>query len=247
MSVWFFAAGVASAFVSSALVASFHAWTGSRNTLVVLASAALAAVVWAGWLIRGNWGRVRRELLGAKGERAVGDVLDALRRELGYFVLHDVPIHRDGKVVANVDHILIGPVGVIVIETKTLMKPPAPSKGGRKAVIAFDGKRVVADGLPLERDPVAQVRRNAEDVRAQIRRGNGDAEVPAVVVWPVLLFPGWWVEETKGTDFGLLNPDRLFAWIRGRERNHGADLLSEERAAQLCESLRTLTAEGRVW
>jgi hypothetical protein len=51
---------------------------------------------------------------GARGERALGSLLDALRSE-GIAVLHDrrIPGSR-----ANIDHIVIGPAGVCVIDAK---------------------------------------------------------------------------------------------------------------------------------
>jgi hypothetical protein len=51
--------------------------------------------------------------LGAESERAVGEVLDELRAE-GFIVVHDVEQPREG----NVDHLVSGPTGVFMIETK---------------------------------------------------------------------------------------------------------------------------------
>ncbi|HLM47897.1 MAG TPA: nuclease-related domain-containing protein [Myxococcaceae bacterium] len=54
------------------------------------------------------WGR------GAAGEEYVGALLEPLR-EQGWHVEHDVKIGSRG---ANIDHVLIGPPGVIVLNTK---------------------------------------------------------------------------------------------------------------------------------
>jgi hypothetical protein len=51
---------------------------------------------------------------GADAEAAVGNVLDSLVSE-GYGVLHDV----DSIVSGNIDHIVLGPTGVFIIETKS--------------------------------------------------------------------------------------------------------------------------------
>ncbi|RYZ38843.1 MAG: NERD domain-containing protein [Myxococcaceae bacterium] len=56
------------------------------------------------------WGR------GAEGEERVGELLEQLR-PLGWSVEHDVKIGRRG---ANVDHLVIGPPGVYVINTKLI-------------------------------------------------------------------------------------------------------------------------------
>ncbi|MFE5839982.1 nuclease-related domain-containing protein [Arthrobacter sp. NPDC056493] len=52
---------------------------------------------------------------GAAGEALVGQVLDGLASQ-GWLALHDV--HWPGRPKANLDHILVGPGGVIVIDAK---------------------------------------------------------------------------------------------------------------------------------
>ena len=54
------------------------------------------------------WGR------GAAGEEHVGTLLEPLREE-GWAIEHDIKIGSNG---ANIDHVLIGPPGVFVINTK---------------------------------------------------------------------------------------------------------------------------------
>lgn len=51
---------------------------------------------------------------GAEGERAVGRRLDRLERD-GWTVIHDLTVGSRG---ANIDHLVIGPGGVFVINTK---------------------------------------------------------------------------------------------------------------------------------
>lgn len=52
---------------------------------------------------------------GAHGERATGAVLDALRQE-GWAVFHDVK--WPGRPRANIDHVVLGPPGIYVIDSK---------------------------------------------------------------------------------------------------------------------------------
>ncbi|MFC6935699.1 nuclease-related domain-containing protein [Actinomadura yumaensis] len=52
---------------------------------------------------------------GAKGERAIGGRLDKWARAQGWHVLHAVPVGRNG---ADIDHVLIGPFGVVTVNTK---------------------------------------------------------------------------------------------------------------------------------
>ncbi|MFD5276932.1 nuclease-related domain-containing protein [Pseudarthrobacter sp. NPDC058362] len=70
--------------------------------------------------------RLRRELeqaeraerawaAGAAGEARVAEILDSLRPD-GWYALHDV--HWPGRPKANLDHVLVGPGGIIVIDAK---------------------------------------------------------------------------------------------------------------------------------
>jgi hypothetical protein len=85
--------------------------TGLRNSgLTVLALLLLLAVQRLGARqidTAANW------LRGARSEEAVGETLAALTGE-GYAVLHDIPQKFEG----NIDHLVSGPSGVYMIETK---------------------------------------------------------------------------------------------------------------------------------
>ncbi|APX01267.1 nuclease-related domain-containing protein [Arthrobacter sp. QXT-31] len=60
--------------------------------------------------------RERAWAKGAEGEARVGQVLDELSSK-GWLALHDV--HWPGRPKANLDHILVGPGGIIVIDAKS--------------------------------------------------------------------------------------------------------------------------------
>jgi Nuclease-related domain len=53
--------------------------------------------------------------IGARGERIVGRRLDRWAARGGWHVLHAVPVGRNG---ADIDHVVIGPFGVVTINTK---------------------------------------------------------------------------------------------------------------------------------
>jgi hypothetical protein len=66
---------------------------------------------------------------GAKAEIEVGRALDSLKRE-GYEVLHDIQRGRE----ANLDHVVSGPSGVYLVETKShRFKATAPKRAKRQA------------------------------------------------------------------------------------------------------------------
>jgi hypothetical protein len=150
-----------------------------------------------------RWFKIWPQMLilsqGIRGEREVGRALDELRA-IGFSVFHDIP--GDGF---NVDHVLIGPGGVFAIETKTWSKP-----AGRKAVIEYDGKQVVVDGMAPDRDPVTQAEASADHVRDTLQRMTNRE----VLVRPVVLFPGWWVNsKVRDARTWVLNPKALAGFL----------------------------------
>src|SRR5207248_10817074 len=72
--------------------------------------------------------------LGFHGERYVAEELNQLMSD-GFRVFHDVPFGN-----YNIDHVLIGPTGVFVVETKTRRKRTAHGAGKHK--VQFDGTQL---------------------------------------------------------------------------------------------------------
>ena len=58
----------------------------------------------------------RQFTAGARGERAVGRQLNRWAARYGWHVLHAVPVGQRG---ADIDHVVIGPFGVVTVNTKT--------------------------------------------------------------------------------------------------------------------------------
>jgi hypothetical protein len=114
------------------LVAGFGSWTFAAGQIgVILAIGALDRLAWPGV---DRWDR------GACGEEHVGRILDGLAAD-GWLALHDRTIGR-----GNVDHIVIGPGGLLTIETK--------SHPGRIAVDGLDDrmlKQAYAEAKAVER------------------------------------------------------------------------------------------------
>lgn len=130
--------------------------------------------------------RLKRDLsdswnyrLGALGEQVVGRELDKLiARDCQVF--HDVPFEG-----WNIDHIVVSPVGVFAVETKTWRKPP---KGGDlEAEVILDGNALVRPGKLPDREPQEQAARNART----LSRWIADAAGERVTVVPVVALPGW--------------------------------------------------------
>lgn len=164
----------------------------------ILAVIAAVAVAWKVVHLRRKVARLR---LGRDGERAVGQFLDEYFGGT-YKVFHDVV--GDGF---NIDHVLIGPSGIFTIETKTWSKPV-----GRSPRISLQGESVVMDGRALKRNPVAQIKAQAIWLRNLLKESTGKD----FAVFPVLLFPGWYVEPIGRPDFWMLEPKALKSFIENR-------------------------------
>jgi hypothetical protein len=175
----------------------FHPFT---NPIAVTVAAA-GIVGWACWRIRDTRRQVRNLTLGRDGERAVGEVLDGLR-ERGYRVLHDIVAPS-----FNLDHVVISPKGIFLIETKTCSKPT-----GRDARVEYDGRKVRVAGLKPDRDPVQQAEASARWLSDLLEQLLGRQ----CFVRPVVLYPGWYVDGTarkEQTLVWVLNPKGLGGFI----------------------------------
>ena len=118
---------------------------------------------------------------GLAAELTVAQYLIPLMAE-GCMVFHDVPAEQ-----FNLDHVVVGPQAVFMIETKSRKKPEA--RGADAAKVAFDGK-----GLKfpehIETAPLEQARSQARWLSNYLAGAAGE---PVKVV-PVLALPGWWVD-----------------------------------------------------
>ena len=167
---------------------------------VMFSACAAAAIALATWRII-RWRPKMRQLRQAiEGEKAVGQFLERLR-EQGYQVFHDVVAPN-----FNLDHVLVGPGGVYSVETKTWSKP---GKGDAKVV--YDGERLLYAGRAPDRDPITQCKAQSTWLRNLIAESTGRR----VDAFPILLFPGWYVEQAAATrgELWILEPKALPAFL----------------------------------
>ena len=173
---------------------------------------ALAFIAFCYYKIKTATKKIEPLKQGRDGEKAVGQYLELLRQQ-GAKVFHDIP--GDGF---NLDHVVIAPSGVYVIETKTYSKP---DKGQTR--ITYTGDTLIYhDGFKDDK-PLIQVRAAANWLRQIIKESTGrDVNVRKVV-----LFPGWFIERTAEamqSDVWVLEPKALPAFIA----NSGEQLSGED-------------------
>ena len=128
--------------------------------------------------------RVNRRL-GYRGERHVAEQLQPLTAK-GWTVFHDVrKVQEKGQ--ENIDHVIIGPRGGVVVETKTYSKPRKDT--GKKDLVTFDGDKLIWPFYANDRKPLEQVKRCASWLQNWIRQNCG-VETP---VFQMIAIPGWHV------------------------------------------------------
>lgn len=136
-------------------------------------------------------GKARNYRLGLRGEQAVAEALTEVA-SAGYRVFHDLP----GGDTWNIDHVVVGPPGVFVIETKARSRravtgnQPAHKVGYDVETLYFPTGE--------DRQAIPQARRNARWVAEYLTRKTGERVEAA----PMVVLPGWYVErataDTKG-------------------------------------------------
>lgn len=174
---------------------------------------ALCAVTYAGWRVKNALPELRALKLALAGEKIVGQLLETLRKD-GYAVFHDVIGNG-----FNVDHVLIGPAGVLTIETKTRSKAV---KGDSRVI--FDGQQLTVAGFQPDRDPIVQARAQAAWIAELLAESTGRK----YLVRPVVVFPGWWVEQKSAStnQIWVLNEKALPKFLAHEPRRLSEDDVS---------------------
>lgn len=125
--------------------------------------------------IREAEGLERRKQAGARAEQRVSHELGKLPAFDGdYYVWND--LYEDG--VGNIDHLVVGPGGATIVETKS-----------HRGVVRVEGQGPpTVDGKPLERNVLNQVRNQRRAVARRMGLGDTDPDKVAGFNW-LICFP----------------------------------------------------------
>ncbi len=101
-----------------------------QQTFALIVSIAVIPVSVAVWHLPDKLGDdLDNWSLGERAELSIGELLNELRNE-GFIVMHDIEQEYEG----NIDHLVSGPTGVFMIESKARRYPDeAPKKAKRQA------------------------------------------------------------------------------------------------------------------
>jgi hypothetical protein len=124
----------------------------------------------------------------------------AVGQELNHLMLHGCRVFHDFSCRGfNIDHIVIGPGGVIAVETKGRAKRDR-GQGSEDATVRFNGEYLRFPHW-LEKNPIIQARRQAVWLQKWLSSAVGET----VKVRPALALAGWFVERTKSSDVLVFN------------------------------------------
>lgn len=173
-----------------------HSW--ALAGLMVLLAGVLYLSAW--WLIK-ILNQRRDHYLGYFGERVVGETLEELRTK-GFRIFHGIPA-SEANPPFDIDHLVIGPSGIFVVETKTRRRQKG-RPGFEEHKIIFDGQQLV---YPWGEDfhGLNQARDHALWLETWVVQVLG-RRVP---VQAILVFPGWWVEEHAVSTVRVANPKQV--------------------------------------
>jgi hypothetical protein len=122
----------------------------------------------------------------------------------GCRIFHDVPAAG-----SNIDHVVIGPTGVLAVETKAKLRSDR-GRGAEDATVLFDGHRLSFPGHS-DTGYLDQAGRQAKWLSHWLRTKLGE-DVP---VKPVLALPGWYVDRRGDGSVSVVNPKEAAKLLQG--------------------------------
>lgn len=145
--------------------------------------------------------------LGLDGERHTAQALQPLLAD-GYELFHDLEFTDPTGKRFNIDHVLLGPAGVIAIETKARSKDAA-GKGSKSTKVRYDGEKLIYPSA-TETHSLEQVLANAKFLSRELTSHTGEP----VFVRPAISLPGWFVDQlAKNVSPAVHNPEMLRSWV----------------------------------
>ncbi|MGI5292989.1 nuclease-related domain-containing protein [Nonomuraea polychroma] len=195
-------------------------WRAGRSRrLLVRLTLSVTAFALVGWLWGWQWGLVAGVIVaavdtvqrwrahspaaawrkGALGEQATARRLRKLELMAGYTVLHDRALPRSR---ANLDHLVIGPCGVVLVDSKRWHRDTRISRGNGRLWIGRRPADSVVKATVFEARKVAEV----------LRAAGWPVQVTTVVAVHGAKLPRWGAMTVAGVT--LLRAGRLCGWIR---------------------------------
>jgi len=191
-------------------------WPGASQILFEVACWLLTVgIFWReAWQLRERFRNLR---LGMLAEQIVGQQLERCRTT-GCYVFHDIQCQGASKPF-NIDHLVVGPGGIFVVETKARSKP---DKG--QTIAWLEGNAVRFSDGSYDPDALAQAEAIAAHVEALLKPMIRESRVLCNAFTPerplpvqsILAYPGWYTEKRSGEWHNVLlaNTEGVVGFIR---------------------------------
>jgi len=131
------------------------------------------------------------------GEVAVAKELNRLMDE-GYHVYHDFPAEQ-----FHIDHIVIGPTGVMAVETKTRSKSSSRNRD-LEPVVTYDGRMLHFPKFS-DYEIIEKARHHAAWLSGWISSAVGED----IAARAMVALPGWSVKRTSADGIPVVNPSQI--------------------------------------
>jgi hypothetical protein len=189
------------------IVFSITVWFFGIPNPVIIIIACIPFIMFAVSRLKGAKRRIHNLKQGRDGERYVGQLLEQMR-PCGYHVFHDVigPSF-------NLDHVLVGPCGIFLIETKTWSKNSA---GG---TLSYVEGSLILNGKILDKNPIDQVKASARWLHNELRGVIDDS----FSIVPVITLPSWFIVSDVSTKLWqeqhivLINPKNIENFLKSKK------------------------------
>ena len=164
---------------------------------------AMVVLAYASFNFWSSYPKLNKLSHASESEQRVGQLLEGLR-EQGYRVFHDLQIDD-----IHLDHVVVGGAGVFTIETYALASREVGD-------LHFNGEQVLINGQPLPQNPVIQAKSQANHLKRSLKENVGKE----FDVWPVVLFPGWNIEQPASAfrEIWVLESKALPAFLAGKPK-----------------------------
>jgi len=197
----------------------------------------LSMTVWGVWVaialrrLLKRFGKIRVLRLAYECELAVGQELDQLMR-FGFRVFHDVQADK-----FNVDHFVVGPAGVFAVETKGRSKRSGDRAGAGKTAYRVSYQRGILE-FPgwSESEPPKQAARQAVWAGKWLSEAVGFA----VPVKPVVVLPGWYIENKDNPAVPVIASGFIEKFFRGQRQQALSAQQIEQISYQINQKVRDL-------
>ncbi len=145
-------------------IALFQEVYSSESWVAITGLPFAMMVIIAGWIIGFHLCLKKFRLsanceLGLRGEELVGQKLNPLYQK-GYRIFHDFPVFGRKKI-SNIDHIVLGPNGIFVIETKMRRKHTKLKTAQESHKVEYNGEELIYPHYK-DRDGVGQTEANVK-------------------------------------------------------------------------------------